>query len=176
MEAFWNLLSVSNEWIMWIFLCVTLVVLYFLLRQLIWRKERPEERLIFKRFLIVFLVSMVVAVLVIHGLKSGLQVPRPCVPCGRGVTECNPYCPPLWDYSFPSGHAGTIFVLFTSFFLVFRRKWFLMFFLFPALVAYSRVALGVHTYMDVAAGAALGIVIPVIVWKVERFFRVFRRV
>ncbi|UCD06892.1 MAG: hypothetical protein JSW41_03585, partial [Candidatus Aenigmatarchaeota archaeon] len=75
MDMLWNLLSVSNEWLMWIFLCISLVILYFLLRFLIWKKEYPEERRVFKRFLIVFLVSIIITVLVIHGLKSTLQVP-----------------------------------------------------------------------------------------------------
>ena len=174
MEFFWGLLSLSNEWFMWIFLCAALIVLYLLLRFLVWKDERPEERLVFKRFLFVFLVSIVVAVLLIQGMKSTLQVPRPCVPCTDNVSGCNPYCPPLWDYSFPSGHAGTIFVLFTSFFMVFRRRWFLPFFLFPALVAYSRVALGVHTYADVISGSFLGILIPIIAWEIENRYNVLK--
>jgi membrane-associated phospholipid phosphatase len=176
MELLWNLFSISNEWVMWIFLCIALVILYFLLRFLIWKKEQPEERVVFKKFLIVFLVSIIISVLVIHGLKSSLQVPRPCVPCLDHTPDCNPYCPESWDYSFPSGHAGTIFVLFTSFFMIYRKKWFLPLFIFPALVAYSRVALGVHTYPDVIGGAILGIIIPVIVWKIEKIYRVFKRV
>lgn len=174
MEMFWNILSVSNEWVMWIFLCIALVVLYFLLRFLVWKKERPEERIVFKRFLIVFLVSIAITVLVIHGLKSSLQVPRPCVPCLDHTPDCNPYCPELWDYSFPSGHAGTIFALFTSFFMVLRKKRLLPLFIFPAIVAYSRVALGVHTYIDVVAGAILGIITPIIVWKIEKIYKVLK--
>ncbi len=178
-----NTFLLNNDWLVWIFLSICLVIIYFLLRRFVWREERPSERIILKRFLIVFLVSITISVLLIHGLKSTMQVPRPCVPCTDGMTgsvtdgaaECNPYCPPAWDYSFPSGHAGMIFVLFTSFFLIHRNKHFIPFFIFPALVAYSRVFFGVHTYLDIIAGSIIGIAIPVIVWKIEKMEGVFAR-
>ncbi len=170
--VYWDLIFVSNEWIIWVFVSAALVVLYFTLRRFVWGDERPEERIILKRFLVVFLVSIMAAMLLIYAMKSTFQIPRPCVPCTEAVRGCNPYCP--GDFSFPSGHAGTIFVLFTSFFMVYRRKGFLPFFVFPALVAYSRVFLGVHTYADVVFGSSLGIAITVAVWKTERIFRVLK--
>ncbi len=174
-----NAFLLNNDWLVWIFLSMGLVIVYLLLRRFVWREDRPSERVILKRFIIVFLVSITISVLIIHGLKSTLQVPRPCISCIEGLAEsaveCNPYCPPPWDYSFPSGHAGTIFVLFTSFFLVHRNKHFIPFFIFPVLVAYSRAFFGVHTYTDIIAGSIIGIVIPVIVWKIESMEGLLRR-
>jgi membrane-associated phospholipid phosphatase len=99
-------------------------------------------------------------------------VPRPCTPCsslGTGMfplgtdlsAACNPYCDT--DSSFPSGHAGTIFAVFSSLCVAFRKRLVIPLFLIPILVAYSRVALGVHTFQDVLAGALLGLAMPVAV-------------
>lgn len=162
----------QNEWVAWIILSILLVALYFVLRHTVWRGEHPEERRILKRFLIVFLVSIAITVLLVQGMKYGFNVPRPCTPCTDGATECNPYCSE--EPAFPSGHSATIFTLFTSFFLIYRKREFLPFFIFPALVAYSRVFLGVHTWADIIAGSAIGIAIPLGVWKAERIFRVLK--
>lgn len=172
MDPISGLVWVSNGWVMWILLSITFVILYLSLRFFVWKDHVPEERVIFKRFLIVFLLSIFITSLTIYGMKITLQVPRPCVPCTDSVSDCNPYCPA--DFSFPSGHSGTIFALFVSFFLIYRRNRSLPLFIFPVIVAYSRIFLGVHTYVDVIAGSILGIVIPVIVWKIERFFRVLK--
>ena len=64
--------------------------------------------------------------------------------------------------SFPSGHAATAFAAATAVGLVYRRL------LWPllglaALIAFSRVYLGVHYALDVLAGAALGAAIGVAV-------------
>jgi membrane-associated phospholipid phosphatase len=59
-------------------------------------------------------------------------------------------------WSFPSGHANTIFTLATACYLVQPRGWFLYFFL-AALVAASRVFIGAHYPSDVIMGAYLGV-------------------
>lgn len=58
--------------------------------------------------------------------------------------------------SFPSNHAANIFALATTLTFTFPsgRKYF---YIFAALVALSRVFLGVHYPMDVIAGACLGV-------------------
>lgn len=172
MEFVLGAFTVQNEWITWVILSILLVALYFVLRHTIWRGEHPEERKILKKFLIVFFVSVIITILVVQGMKYGFNVPRPCIPCTDGVSECNLYCPD--EPSFPSGHSAMIFTLFTSFFLIYRKKHFLPFFIFPALVAYSRVFLGVHTWIDIIVGSAIGIIIPVMVWKAERIFKVLK--
>ncbi|MFC2144004.1 hypothetical protein ACFLQO_01410, partial [Candidatus Aenigmatarchaeota archaeon] len=75
-----NIFLLNSDWFVWIFLSVSLVIIYFMLRRFVWKENRPSERIILKRFLIVFLVSIAISVLLIYGLKSTLQVPRPCVP------------------------------------------------------------------------------------------------
>jgi undecaprenyl-diphosphatase len=63
------------------------------------------------------------------------------------------------QYGFASGHAANSFALATLLFLFYRqecRYWGLMF-LWAAVVAYSRIYLGVHYPGDIFAGAVVGI-------------------
>jgi len=71
------------------------------------------------------------------------------------------------SYSFPSGHATNIFAAMV--FLSARYKRFSpLFMLIAALVAYSRVYVGVHYPLDVAAGALLGSLIAVLYGEGEK--------
>ena len=60
--------------------------------------------------------------------------------------------------SFPSGHANTAFSAATLLSLEFGG-WFWLCYIPAFLVGYSRIYMGVHFPLDVAAGAAIGIVI-----------------
>ena len=77
-------------------------------------------------------------------------------------------------YGFVSGHSGNAFSL--AFFLIpFQRPYFRFFALFiiiwAALVAYSRVYLGVHFPGDILAGALLGIIVGTL-WA-RAYFAIF---
>jgi len=67
--------------------------------------------------------------------------------------------------SFPSGHTATAFALF--FFLAFisKNKLIKIFYFFMALlIAYSRMYLSLHFYIDVYAGAIIGVVCTLIIY------------
>jgi undecaprenyl-diphosphatase len=87
------------------------------------------------------------------GIKHMVERPRPPHPGGGVETEALVHAPST--YSFPSGHATTSFATaMVVAILVPRLRW-------PALavatlVAVSRPYLGVHFWLDVLAGAALG--------------------
>jgi len=62
------------------------------------------------------------------------------------------------SYALPSSHAANFFTLATVF-SYFYRKYQLIFYFFAALVAYSRIAVGVHYPFDVLLGALVGMAI-----------------
>ena len=68
------------------------------------------------------------------------------------------------QWSFPSMHSSMTFSLSTSTFLHERTLGWISI-VFAALIAYSRVYLGVHYWSDILAGAVLGIVIAYAVDK-----------
>ena len=85
---------------------------------------------------------------------------RPCAVLEhvRMLTDCNT------SYSFPSAHAVNIFA--GAFFMsqAFRRLA-PVFYVIAAVVAYSRVYIGVHYPLDVIGGAAIGLLIA---WPMRR--------
>ncbi len=95
-----------------------------------------------------------------HFLKEIIGRVRPChvLENVRMLTDCNT------SYSFPSSHAVNIFA----------AAWFLaqplgraapVFFGIAAIVAYSRVYIGIHYPFDVMGGAAIGLLIA---WPMRR--------
>ena len=122
-----------------------------------WKRCKPG----LKKFLFVFLPSIALVFALTLGIKTLWYIPRPCTPCSVTPANCNPFCD--IDSSFPSGHAATAFVVFTSVYMTFRKRWILSLFIIPVLIAYSRIALGVHTWVDVLGGAFLGLIIPILV-------------
>ena len=151
----------------WIGVCIFLVALYLTLRSSI-LKNRTRKRKLFKGVVILVVLSFMISFGIIYILKNTLAVPRICTPCpGAG---CNPYCP--LDTSFPSGHSAIVFVLFTSVLVISRHRWTSLVLLAVALlVSYSRIALGVHTLSDVVGGAALGVLVVILVWWLERHLK-----
>ena len=70
-------------------------------------------------------------------------------------------------YSFPSGHSNNIAVIGTTFFMNTKSVFIkIAAVILMVLVPVSRMYLGVHTPLDVAAGLGLGIIITVIVNKI----------
>jgi len=93
-------------------------------------------------------------------LKEWVGRIRPCQVLDevRLLTDCNT------SYSFPSSHAVNIFA--AAYFLsqVFRRLTPLIFAI-AAVVAYSRIYIGIHYPLDVIGGAAIGLLIA---WPMRR--------
>lgn len=73
----------------------------------------------------------------------------------------------LASYSFPSGHASSSFAAATALCIAFRGKGGAWFYLPAALIAVSRVYVGMHYLTDVVCGAALGTVVSYAVYRVE---------
>lgn len=84
--------------------------------------------------------------------KTLIEEERPCRAIGVPVIA---ECPPVGDWSFPSNHATTAVACAVTLTIVWRRVAFLVLPL-AALMAFSRVFVGVHYPHDVVAGAMLG--------------------
>ncbi len=71
-------------------------------------------------------------------------------------------------YSFVSGHTSTSMAITTFMVLILRHryKWVYLFYLWPILFATSRVYVGVHYPSDLAAGAFVGVIIAIIIYKI----------
>lgn len=100
-------------------------------------------------------LALIPANLAVEGLKRSTQRARP-----DGERSAS-------NSSFPSSHVANAFALAW----VFARRWrrsALAFFLFAALVAFSRVYLNRHFVSDVLCGALIGVASA---WAVERLIR-----
>ena len=106
-------------------------------------------------------------------MKPGFERLRPCHdPALREEVRLLVECP--GRYGFASGHASDTFAAATFFSLVLRRYsahafWLLA---WAALVAYSRVYVGVHYPLDVVAGALVGVAVGGACWLALRRRRV----
>lgn len=76
------------------------------------------------------------------------------------------------DFSFPSGHTGSSFAAAGVMYAKLPRRYGVLAIVFAAIIAFSRLYVGVHYPSDVLAGMATGLVIAVSVCAVEQqFFR-----
>lgn len=100
-------------------------------------------------------VTALIAGIVVSLLKQSLAMPRP--PAVLAVDVIHLIGPAYKTHSFPSGHTAAAFAYAGVLSLHFRRAWITAAALGLAIgVGISRMAVGVHWPLDVAAGAALG--------------------
>ncbi len=113
---------------------------------LVWR--RPEV-------FVWTLVADVVAVLMASALQAMIPRARPHADALVAVPQ---------SHSFPSGHATSSFACATVL-AAFVPRWRTLLYALAALVAWSRVYVGVHYPVDVLAGAAFGVAIGLCVLR-----------
>ena len=75
-------------------------------------------------------------------------------------------------FGFSSSHAGTSFALATFLYYFFKRKyrWVTWFFLWAAIVSYSRIYLGVHYPGDILVGGLIGALLGYLFCKASRYY------
>ena len=112
--------------------------------------------------------AAVVAALYARGLKPLFDADRP--PAVLAAEAFNLIGPERRNHSFPSGHTTTAAVFFGVLVYYARRlHWRLLFTLLAVLAGLSRVAVGVHWPVDVAAGLAGGALAAWVgVWLAQR--------
>jgi membrane-associated phospholipid phosphatase len=153
----------------------TWIPLYFLLFFII-AKDRGLKTL---WVLIIIGITIAIADQVSSELiKKMVERPRPCNDLNlEGVRELV-HCG--GGYSFTSSHATNHFAVAMQLFLIFRMSWnkiyFLLLFLWAALIAYGQVYVGVHYPLDVVCGAILGCFLAWLVYRFSSSIGILRRV
>lgn len=141
---------------------ISIGLLLIILSASIKAKSKPL-RIVFYKMVAV----MIVASLMSFTLKSLIPRTRPFVtyPDIVKLSEAG-------NSSFPSGHTLEAFAVVVAFsILVPKRKLFIPLFFWASVVAYSRIALGVHYPSDVLAGMIIGSFIGWLVpWLINKFF------
>ena len=164
-EIFWPMVTHSGDPVLWVMLVMVLTAVYFALGTKNRAKGKTAAyRRLLKKFLLLIIPTIIIAVLGSEILKVLIQIERPCIPCP--APGCNIYCPVT--FSFPSGHTTSITAITTDLFLLLKKRKYLFIYAWAALVGASRVMLGVHTVYDVIAGFGLGIALTMIIWKYRK--------
>ncbi len=136
-----------------IYLSVLLIPFY------LWGNDRKK--------LFLYSLSFVAVLVSVYLIKITLAVPRPAL--GLIPMPATP--------SFPSMHASLGLLPAGFFFHV--KKYKVPLIAYGSLIAYSRVLLGVHYWMDIFTGAVIGFLIPLTIFykkkKVLKFFRLDKK-
>jgi undecaprenyl-diphosphatase len=129
--------------------------------------SRPEQR----PRIGASVVGAILAYVLSEGGKLLFAQARPC-----SVWQIAGECPPPGDWSLPSNHATLAFGAAAVIAVIVGRSWLTWSAIaLASLVAVGRVAQGVHYVHDVALGAILGVVVPILVIiGVEAMTRVVR--
>ena len=108
------------------------------------------------RIALVGIIAVLLSGLIVQVLKSYLSIPRPA-----GILSLDEfylYGDILKSRAFPSGHSSTAFSLLGTFFYVSEdNKRIILFFATALLIAFSRVAIGIHWPTDILAGSMIGL-------------------
>lgn len=125
---------------------------------------------IYKKESIYLVIALLLVVLVCDQFTSGFmkpffERPRPCHDALIGhlvhvADKCG------GQFGFASGHSSNSFGIAMFIWLVFRSswKWTWLIFLWAAIVAYSRIAVGVHYPGDILVGGLLGVLFGYLVF------------
>ncbi|MEM3422292.1 MAG: phosphatase PAP2 family protein [Candidatus Bilamarchaeaceae archaeon] len=134
------------------FLDNDIIYLTFLLLAIVIGERRPQK-------IAKIVLALALGVIIGTALKIALAVERPCVSLGLD------YCPQ--DYSLPSLHALTAFILMISFL---NKNSFIAYALLALFISLTRLVLAVHSFRDISAALALALIIYHLIdslWKKE---------
>jgi undecaprenyl-diphosphatase len=155
------------------------IVIAPVLLAIIFHTIPPKQR---KRIILCGIVSIGVSGIVNQTVKQIVHRPRPLKyfiadsqvqqrqNVDRPIYTVHILGPHLKYNSFPSGHSNAAFATATFLVLLYGR-WFWCTYLLASLVAYSRMYLGVHFFLDTMGGAIIGVLIVSITFKLFRIER-----
>jgi membrane-associated phospholipid phosphatase len=140
----------ADEFLMWLTEHATLIVISMILLLFIIYFIKKEKKILY--IASNYSVILIIAALVTASLKLLIKRERPydiyheltAMVSGGG-------------YSFPSGHTTEVFALATATFLMIKNKYIRTFtLLWAVIIAYTRMAMGVHYPGDVLGGVIIG--------------------
>lgn len=115
----------------------------------------------FKSNFILFLLIIIVGGILTHVLKIAIDRPRP----PKELADVNILLTPLYEKSFPSGHAQIAFTTMT--YLVKKiKKMAILLITVAMLIGLSRIYVGVHYPTDVLFGSIIGLFVALIGLKI----------
>ena len=129
---------ITNEYFLYILLGIVLIYMF---------KKNEDTRRLAKETIIAFLICTVLFVV----LKLIFQRPRPF----DAFNELIPLVDKRSDYSFPSGHTASAFMVYDGL----PKKYSILIFILAILVAFSRLYVGVHYPTDILAGIVLAYIV-----------------
>lgn len=136
----------------------TWIPLYIFLLFVIGRKYKV------KTFFILLIIGLTILVsdqISSQWIKKAVQRLRPCRDDELSAVRILVHCG--GGYSFTSSHATNHFALAMQLFLLFRQQWskfyFVLLFLWAAIIGYAQIYVGVHYPIDVLGGGFLGCLI-----------------
>lgn len=165
-DSFW--LLITNK-LTWIPLYVVFLLLIYRIEQNIWK-----------------MLLVVVCLTLLVGINDGLsnlskhyfERPRPCqvdaILQSSVFRMVAPYC---GKYGYFSAHAANHFAIATFLAFYFREQWRLapyVLFFWAAIIAYSRIYVGVHYPLDILTGTFVGIATATFIYKYLYKFVQFR--
>ena len=120
-----------------------------------------------KKYLPGMIISLIVSSLLVVLIKDISKRPRPFIGLGIEPLENKS------NYSFPSGHANSVFSL-IPFINIYFKKFRYIWIIFAILVSFSRVYLGVHYLSDVIFSMILGLSISYLFIYIENKYNISR--
>ena len=141
--------SLGNAGIFWIILSLILLI--------------PKRT---RKAGLVSLISMAICFLIVHvGLKSAVARIRPY----DAYPQLKRLIAPQKDFSFPSGHTVNAFASSLILVRMLPKKAGIPLVILAAVIAYSRLYVGVHYPSDVIAGFLIALIVSWIVWTVYKY-------
>jgi len=135
-----------------VFLWIVIVIVVLILEE----RKHPGISKKDKQFVIAFISTFLLTALTVFLLQNFFHRPRPrqLISTDSNRLQLIPTnCPT--DFSFPSGHAATAFSA-ANVLTFFDKKRRFFYYTIALLIAYSRLYLGCHYFLDVFFGAIIG--------------------
>jgi undecaprenyl-diphosphatase len=160
-----GLSTTGLDYLLWVVTwCADGFVLVAMVGVMLWCVDRQT----FSRHYRWLIVAVLVGSLAVQVIKYGVARPRPlnefAVLLEAGTVHINVIGPSLRHRSFPSGHTQVMASVSMYLFCLYPRQWY-WWSASLFLVGFSRVYVGVHFPMDVLAGALLGTLSTLGVWR-----------